>query len=152
MQSIFWVILFLSFESIVLVSVYLPQFLVKNHFLENFINHGLLNILAIVMTVTAASAANLHFVFNRAEETINQPGYFRSARKEIIGGVYWLIALFLAAVIVLILRSHFIENVVAVSFLNGFGLLILLINVLVLVDVNSTVFAIPPLSPPSDES
>ncbi len=103
------------------------------------------------MTVTAASAANLHFAFNRAEEKIRNPGYFKDARKEINQGVYILIVLFLVAVSTFIVRSYFLDKMVLVSLLNGTGLVILLINILVLIDVTATVFAIPPLYKKSDE-
>ena len=74
------------------------------------------------MTVTAASAANLHFAFNRAEEKIRNPGYFKDARKEINQGVYILIVLFLVAVSTFIVRSYFLDKMVLVSLLNGTGL------------------------------
>ena len=152
MQSVFYVVVIISCELlIVLVPLYCPQFLIENHFLEDFINHKLLNILAIIMTVTVASAANIHLAFNRAEEIINNPDYFRNARKETNQSAYWLIGLFLGAVIILIVRSYLIEDMFMVSLLNGVALVILLMNILVLVDVVGTVFAMHPLSPPSDK-
>ena len=152
MKIISWVSLFISVGSVAVVSVCYPQFLVENHFLKNFMNHEFLNILAVIMTVTAASTANIHLAFNRAEEKIKKPRYFQQARKEINQGAIVLILLFLLAIAVLIARSYYIHNITIVSLLNGAGLVILLINVLVLVDVTLTVFAIHPLIPNSDES
>ena len=128
---------------VIVLSVRNPIFLVENQFLKNFINHELLNILAVIATVTAASAANIHFAFNRLEETIGKPGDFKDARKEIYYGVYLLIGLLLAAIVILIIRSFAIDNIYIVSLLNGTGLIFLLINILVLIDVTSTVFSIP---------
>ena len=152
MQIISWVIVIISSEFLIfLVPLYWPQFLVENHFLQNFINHELLNILAIIMTVTAASVANIHLVFNRAEETIKKPNYFGGARKEINEGFWCLIVLFLVAIIALIIRSSFIGDLFWVSLLNGLGLVILLMYILVLIDITTAVFAMHPFSPPSDE-
>ena len=152
MKIISWVSVIISIGSVVVVSVLCPQFLVENHFLKNFINQELLNILAVIMTVTAASTANIHLVFNRAEEKIKKPRYFEQARKEINQDAIALIALFLLTIAVLIARSYYIHNITIVSLLNGTGLVILLTNVLVLIDVTLTVFAIHPLIPNSDES
>ena len=152
MQSIFFVILVVSSEFLVfLIPIYWPQFLVENHFLQNFINHELLHVLVVTTTVTAASAANLHLALCRAEETIKKPGCFRDARKEINQDAYFLIGLFLAAVIILVIRSSVIGNTCIVSSLNGLGLVILLMNVLVLIDVTSAVFALNSLQPPSSD-
>ena len=153
MQSIFCVILVISSEFLVLlIPIYWPQFLVENHFLKNFISHELLSVLAVIVTITAASAANIHIALNRAEETIKKRDYFKAARKEINEGIYYLIVLFLVAVITLIIRSSFIDNLCIVSSLTGFSLVILLMNILILIDTTMAAFAITPFLSPSDES
>ncbi len=153
MQSISFAILVISSEVLILlVPIYWPQSLVENDFLQNFINHELLHVLVVTTTVTAASAANLHLALNRAEETIKKPDCFRDARKEINQDAYCLIGLFLAAVIVLVVRSSVAGNTFVVSLLNGVGLIILLMNILVLIDITSAVFALSSLSSQSDES
>ena len=151
MQSIFCIILVISSEFLVLlIPIYWPQLLVENDFLKNFINHELLNILAIIVTITAASAANLHLGLNHAEETIKRRDHFKVARKEIREGVYCLIVLFLVAVITLIIRSSFLGNLCIVSSLNGLSLVVLLTYILVLIDTTMAVFALGPFLPSSE--
>jgi len=131
MQKIlFFVIIFIVAGIVAYLTLCHPRIMAENHFLDNFINHELLNILAVIMTVTAASAANIHLVFNRAEEAIKEPGYFDGARKEINQNVYFLIGAFVAAVLVLLVRSHYLDSVTLVSLFNSVCLVLLLINVL----------------------
>lgn len=152
MQTLFWVIVVVFFGVILSSSMCVPSLLGNNEFLLNFINHEILNILAVIMTVTAASAANIHLAFNRAEEIIKKPNFFEDARKEVNQSVYWLIGLFLVTVLTLIIRSMFIDSLAITSFFNGLCLWFLLINILALIDITATVFAIHPLIPEDEKT
>ena len=150
MKAIFWVLVIVSIGVVIVISICKPELLVNNQFLKNFINHELLNILAVIVTVTAASTANIHLAFNRVEEKIKKNDYFKYARQEVNHGAIFLILLFLILVVLLIVRSYFLHNMNVVSFINGISLIILLVNILVLLDVTLTVFAIHPIASDSD--
>ena len=146
-KALFFVIILIVAGILAYVTLCRPVIIAENQFLDNFINHELLNILAIIMTVTAASAANIHLVFNRAEEAIKEQGYFDGARKEINHNVFFLIGTFIATVLILIVRSHFLDSVTLESCFNSLCLIFLLINILALIDTTRTVFAITPILP-----
>jgi hypothetical protein len=148
MKVVFYVLLIVAAGVVATASLSAPNILGGNVFLKSFIGSELLAILAIITTVTAASVANIHMSFNRIEEELGRGGVFLSARGELNSGVYWLIGLFALTVIGLVFRATFMEpevSVVALSWFNGLGLLVLLVNVLVLVDVTATVFSVPPI-------
>ena len=42
-----------------------PTFLAKNNFLQQFVNHEILALLAIILAITFASMANIHLALNR---------------------------------------------------------------------------------------
>ena len=49
------------------VSVCSPKLLVENRFLQDFIENQILNILAVIMTISIASIATIHIWFNELE-------------------------------------------------------------------------------------
>jgi hypothetical protein len=63
MIKYFIIISFLLF--VATATVCNPEFLAKNSFLESFVTHEILGILAVIMTVTFASVANIHFYITR---------------------------------------------------------------------------------------
>lgn len=143
MSKYFTVTLIVTIGVVVAMTVCMPEFLAQNSFLEGFINHEILNILAVMATVTIASAANIHLAFNRLEERANKPGNFKTARKEINHSAMALVWLFIATVIFLVLKAVSM-NLYWVSFWNGICLIVLLVNVFVLIDITAAVFEVTP--------
>lgn len=138
MKNLFLITIVVFSGVVLCVSFAMPEILSKNKFLMEFINHELLNIFAVIMTVTAASAANINLSFSSLEDKIKKPGLFNDARHEINSNVYWLIGIFCLAILVLIIRSAIPETNLGLSLINGFCLILLLTNILVLIDVTQT--------------
>lgn len=123
----------------------------ENSFLKGFVSHELLSFVGVLVTITLASAANLHLSLNRLEEDasargIAQPGFPKTRREVWVSAVFllWLLAASILVVVVKPLAllggaSQFRE-----SMFNGLALLILLISVLILVDLTRVAFKIPP--------
>lgn len=124
------------------VSIWAPAWLATNGFLVAFVNHELLNIQAVIMTITIATIATIHIWFNELEEK-HKKKVFGDARADINNSAMWLICLFLATLILLITRSFF-ENQTALSLFNGVAVIILVTNVLVLIDILAVVKALTP--------
>lgn len=127
------------------MSVCNPSILAKNEFLVGFINQEILNIMAVIMTISIASIATIHIWFNELEDKHGKK-VFGLARREINQAAFYFIGLFLAQLVCLIVRSLplFHSSEVALSLFNGISLLLLLCSVLTLVDIMAVVRALTP--------
>lgn len=113
----------------------------ENEFLKGFMNHELLAVLGVIVTITLASAANLHLEFNRLEEAFEEGSSV--ARAATKGYAYLLIVLFVLALALVVLKPVVATSDHWQAAFNGAGILIIAINVLSLMDLTSAVFAIP---------
>lgn len=145
MRFVFLGILFVAIALLGAAAVCSPEILNNNDFLALFLSHQLLSILAIIVTVTAASSANLHLAFNRAEEVSGKEGLFDDARKEVNRGAVLLLVLFLVALTALLIQSGINGLPILEASISAALLILLLVNVLVLIDLTLTIFAVHPL-------
>lgn len=125
-----------------------PKVLSDNTFLVGFINHEILNIMAVIMTITIATIATIHVWFNDIERD-NGVKVFGSARREINQSAFFLIALFSFELALLIIRSLFDgaateKNHAALAIFNGVSIVILVFSVLVLIDIMTIVKILTP--------
>lgn len=144
MKYVFYTIFFGAAAILGAVIVCRPELLAGNVFLRGFINHELVNILSVIVTVTAASGANLHLSFNRAEEALGREGLFQSARREVTKSVMILLVAFGATIVTLIFRSYWLDHETVLATFNAACLMILLLNVLVLIDLTTAIFELHP--------
>lgn len=129
---------------VLICAIYNPSYLSdKNSFMLNFVNHELLALLGIIMTITLASAASLHLEFNKIEEKFQKRG-LTETRRGVMQGAYGLIFSFLFAVVIVVLKPLLPHSETAEAISNGLALLILLFNVLILLDLTQLAFAIKP--------
>lgn len=105
-------------------------------------NHELLAVLGVIVTITLASAANLHLEFNRLESEFGEA--FDEARTATKSYAYLLIALFVIALTLVVLKPIVADTPTLQSIFNGAGILIIALNVLSLLDLTIAVFEIPP--------
>ena len=145
MKIVFLILLIVLAGVFVAMSVCQPEILARNTFLEGFINQEVLNIMAVIMTISIASIATIHIWFNELEDKHGQK-VFRAARREINQAAFYFIGLFLAQLLCLIVRSLpiFGGSDVALSLFNGGSLLLLLCSVLTLMDIMGVVRALTP--------
>lgn len=114
-----------------------------NRFLAGFVTHELLGLLGVILAITLASISSIHLEFNKIEERHGKRGLSKS-RKNLSKSAYWLIALFVIAVVVVILKPLLCDNPAAQALMNMAALLILLWHVLILISLTQLVFAIEP--------
>lgn len=147
-RSIAYCTLIVAAGVIIALSVCAPQILSdKNGFLEKFVGSDLLNILGVILAITLASAGQLHLAFNQIEERHKTPG-LRTSRAGVHNAAYFLIFLFLLAVLIMIVKSALPKEEWIQSLVNGAEIFILLWYILILISLTQVTFKIRPELPP----
>jgi hypothetical protein len=143
-RSISYCTLICAIAVAVICAIYKPELISdKNRFLFEFVNHELLGLLAIILTITLASAANLHFEFNKIEEHYQRRG-LTDTRRGVRQGAYCLIALFVFSTLLVLTKPIFASSDASQAVFNGLALVALLWNVLILVELTQLAFSIQP--------
>ncbi len=131
---------------LIVVAFVRPEFISdRNGFLANFVNHELLNVLGVILAITLASAAQIHLTLNGIEERVSDENTFNRTRTGIRQSVYWLIGLFLFALLVVIAKPVAATSDFLKALFNGTSVVVLVWNVLVLVSLTQAVFGIKPM-------
>jgi len=116
----------------------------KNDFLHHFVNQELLGLLGIIMTITLASIASLHLEFNKIEEKFKRRGLTKS-RHGVMQNAYCLIGLFFISVVIVVTKPIAAHTETTEAIFNGAALIVLLWNILILIEITQTAFAIQPI-------
>lgn len=115
-----------------------------NLILDAFISQGgLLSFLGVLVTITLASAANLHLELSKMEQRIKKE-VFQKTRCAIKKSSYWLIIMLVFAIILISVKSLAAESDIYLALVNSGCLIILVFNILVLSDITQTIYAIRP--------
>lgn len=115
----------------------------KNTFLKGFVTHELLGFLGVIVTITLASAANLHLKLNELEEKI-QKQVFSKTRSMVKKSAYWLIGMLLIALLLVVIKPVVANSNTVESIFNGAALLVVFFNILVLIDLTQSAFSLEP--------
>lgn len=115
----------------------------NNKFLAGFVTHELLGLLGVILAITLASISSVHLEFNKIEERHKKRGLTKS-RKNLMKAAYWLIALFVAAVGLVVLKPLVCSSPAGEAIVNMLALLIVLWHVLILISLTQLIFAIEP--------
>lgn len=137
MKTRFIVFILVFIAITVCLSISMPEFLAKNEFLIGFLNHELITIMVVILTVTATSAGHVNLTFNRFEEQFKLPNHFDVARREISSNIFGLVAAFGLTLLLLILKPQ-INSVTALSFIHSVALGFLALSMLLLIDTTLT--------------
>jgi hypothetical protein len=117
----------------------------QNEFLRGLVNHELLALLGVILAITLASGGQIHLSFNQIEEHYKKPGALAAARRGVKTACFWLLGLFLVAIVIVVLKPLVPEATSwGRAFLNAAALFIIFWNVLIMVEIVQTVFAITP--------
>ena len=143
-RSISYCLLIAALTVVVVCTVMRPDLLSDhNEFLAHFVNQELLALLVIIMTITLASAANLHLEFNKIEERYKKRGLTKT-RHGVRQGAYFLIWLVSFSIVIVVLKPILADGAALQSAFNGAALVVLLWNVLILVELTQLAFSIQP--------
>ena len=135
--------------SVVVVSLCSPWVLSDNNdFLRGFVNHELLSFLGVLVTITLASAANLHLSLNQLEENgIGSDDALAPSRASIKKSAYSLVVVMILAVVLVVAKPLVVRGAaseVAAALFNGIAILLVLFGVLVLGDLTKMAFLLGP--------
>jgi len=131
-----------------------PEWLAENSFLSDFVSEQLLALLAVMMTITFASAANIHLVLNRIIANVFrdniQDGHRRSepARKEINEDVWLMFGGFVFVCISLLFKGG-LDGELVLAIVHGVAVFVIFLYILVFYDIYRVVFrlaAVPGLT------
>lgn len=111
-----------------------------NSFFKGFVTSEMLSFLGVVVTITLASAANLHLELNKLEERTAE--HFSEARDAIRHSAYALLGLFALAFVAVMVKPAVAGNVGSAT-VNSLAILIVLFSLAVLADLTMAVFRIP---------
>lgn len=143
-QFAYTIILIFAAVSIVISTVKPNWVSDQNVFLSNFVTHEFLNLLGVILAITLASTAQIHLAFNRIEERYKVSDGLPKSRADLRKATYWLIGLFVAAVVLVVLKPVACGGETAQAFFNMGALLILVWQILILISLTQLVYAIPP--------
>ncbi|MDP3555607.1 hypothetical protein [Methylocystis sp.] len=115
----------------------------RNLFLKDFMSKDILSVLGIILTITLASAAQLHIEFNKIEEHYGKKFLIKS-RQKVHQAAYVLICTFVISVCLLLMKPISAESYRYQAIFNAAGIFLLWINVLVLIELTQAAFSIPP--------
>lgn len=115
----------------------------QNNFLAGFVTHEFLGFMGVVVTITLASAANLHIELLKCEESVEQE-LFTETKRHIKHSALALIFLLVLSVISVVVKPLLPDGEYSQSLVNGFALLIIIASVLTLIDLTLSAFALRP--------
>ena len=116
----------------------------NNGFLKGFVGNELLAVLGVILAITLGTAAQLHLTFNKIEEDYKQRNALNTSRKSVQSGAYWLIGLFLFALLLVVVKPLLALSEWSQTLFNGTAIIVLIAYVLALIDLLKTAFAIRP--------
>lgn len=140
-----WIALLILTAILGSASFCVPHYLsdAGNTFFKNFVNHELLSVLGVIVTITLASAANLHLEINKLQEKTGDK--FAEARTAIRLCSYSLIAVFIVAALLVMVKPAIGQAETGTALINSAVILLLVFSVGVLADLTAAIFAIEPL-------
>lgn len=124
-----------------------PEWLHANAFLKNFISHELVSLLAVVLTVTLASVANIHLAINRIvarylSHNAEQKAVAEAIKSEIKGNAWVIFYSFIAAIVILFIKGLNESDLLVVAICNAAMLWILLLNLLCILDIYRVIYGV----------
>ncbi|WP_140418387.1 hypothetical protein [Sphingomonas mucosissima] len=131
------------------VTAFRPDILATNKFLEGYVTHEVLALLAVTMTITFASVANVHLSITRSlQSAVDDPEergriereHASPLRREINSSAWLLFWTFISVFIIVLLKGHFSASQYFLSFAHGAGVVATVINLLVIRDIYRMTF------------
>jgi hypothetical protein len=125
------------------ISNYFPAVLSdENEFLAGFLDTDFLTVLGFMISISLASAVNIHFKLIDYTEKSGKPlpGTMAAIRKSCIS----LVLVFILALVLVILKPVFACSKTTQGFFNSFAIAVLYFNISVMYDLLNTALKIPP--------
>jgi hypothetical protein len=115
-----------------------------NAFLAGFVNQELLSLLGVIVTITLASAGNLHLELNKMQDRTKME--FARTRLSVKLSAYSLIIIFATSVALVVVKPMLSTDMRATAACNAIAIVLITFSLFVLIDLTRTIFAIPAVS------
>lgn len=135
--------------AVVALSFFEPRWLAQNAFLNGYVNHEILALLAVILTITMASVANIHLSITRSLQSAIKDVEKRKKveakaatplRNEINSSAWLLFWAFVVCFVVVLIKGQFPKSLTVASMVNGVGIVVTLVNLFVIRDIYKTTF------------
>lgn len=130
--------LIVSLAAGVAISICKPEFLAENRFLEGFVNHEYINVLAVIVTVSMVSVVQIHLEYTRIERRFKVK-VFGDARRAVNSSALILTGMLALAFAISFVRAQVGDEKVAVSIVHTIALLTILEAIFIMYDLVDTV-------------
>lgn len=142
-KTIAWTSLIALTGVLLSVSICAPYYLsdAGNSFFRDFVNHEMLSVLGVIVTITLASAASLHLELNKLEERTGEA--FPEARAAVKLCAYSLVVMFGFGFATVVGKPWVGDNQHATAAINSLVVLIFVFSLAILADLTAAVFRIP---------
>lgn len=132
------------------LSVCAPSFLATNQFLDEFVNHEYINVLAVIVTVSLVSVTQIHLEYSRIERRF-KIRVFQDARRTVNIGAMLLTSMLLLAFVISIVRAAVGGDEQMLSLVHGAALLTVATSVFIMYDLVRVVYVLAADEPFDEE-
>lgn len=133
-----------GFTILVVIVICMPEWIDdSNQFLKSFVGEQLLSALGVILAINLASLAQLHMSLNRLEEKRGER-FLTAARAEVKSSARWMIGLFIASVLVVVVKPLVGSDPRALAAMNACAIFILGFYILIMADIIEAVFDLEP--------
>lgn len=112
-----------------------------NSFLKEFINHEFISFMGMLVTITLASAANIHIELNKIEAKAGEK-FLSATRFAVKRSAFWLIWSLFFSVLLVIIKPLVCVSDIASSLVNGSAIFLILGSILIIADLTKLAFSI----------
>lgn len=137
-------ILICSIASAVVLTACAPEALSdKNSFLLGFVNHEYISFMGVLVTITLASAANIHIELNRYDEALGKSS-FKATRGHLRDSAFALVAALCVAIATVVIKPLGPATIYWQSAFNSVALVTIIFSIMIVVDLTLAAFSMRP--------
>lgn len=145
MAKVFFLMALATFIASVVVCR--PHWLAENAFLKGFVNHEVLALMSVILTVTLASVANIHMALNRiVARRFGGNSELKIAasevKREIKDNAWYIFWAFVLTIIVLLVKGLNMGNQLIVAISNGIVVWAMFLFIVCMYDIYKVIFGI----------
>jgi hypothetical protein len=115
----------------------------ENSFFKDFISHEMIDFMGIIVTITLASVTNILVELIKLERELKLT-IFEGSRNDLRHSAFALIISLAATFILVAIKPLISRGETAQAFVNGFGILIIIFSLLILLDITLAAFQLRP--------
>lgn len=124
-----------------------PEWLLENEFLVGFINHEILALLVVILTITLASVANIQLSINRLIATSFEKDEAAKAlcneiKSELKDNTVIIFLSFFVALVALFVKGLIPNDSTAEASINALILWVLVLNLLTIMDIYNVIYGL----------